>query len=90
MEQKVKNKTLSGGIMVLSVITTFFAVVSIFNIDNIQFRIITQASLTLTTLLNGIRSIRYDKQKKMGYSLIGVSIFLFFVMLFTAFVYLNK
>jgi len=42
MEQKARNKTLSGGIIILSVITMSFAVLSLFNIDNIQFRIITQ------------------------------------------------
>jgi len=89
MEQKARNKTLSGAIIVLSVITIFFAMLSFFNIDNIQFRSITQASLSLIMLLNGIRSVKYDKQKNMGYTLIGVSIILLFVMLLTLFAYLR-
>ena len=89
MEQKARNKTLLVVIIVLSVITILFDVLSFFNIDNIQFRSITQASLSFLMLLHGIRTIKYDKRKKMGYALIGVSILLLFVMLETIFTYLR-
>ena len=81
MEQRVKNKKLSVTIMFFAIITILFAGLSFFDIDNVLFRITYQVGLLITTFLNGIRSIIYENQRKMGYLIIGVSIFLLFVIL---------
>lgn len=85
MEQKTRNKIFSSTIILVSLITIIFAGLSIFNVDNIEFRVITQATLSLTMLLRGIQSIKYNEQKLLGYTLVGVSCFLLLVMFFTIF-----
>lgn len=90
MELKGKNKIFSITIILISLITIIFAVLSFFNINNILFRVITQASLSLTMILKGIQDIKYNEQKLLGYAFLGVSFFLLFVMFFTIFVELYK
>lgn len=67
-----------------SVITLIFAVLSFFNIENWFLRIFTQGSLGLMMLFTGMHTISQEKEKrKSGYWVIGASVFLFLVMIYT-------
>jgi hypothetical protein len=71
---------------VLSAITIVFAVLSITNLESYPLRIVTQASLCLLMVFNGINIFAKKKQKQLGYLFFGVAVFLLFVMAFTVFV----
>ncbi len=61
-----------------------FAVLGLFNIENWFLRIFMQGSLSLMMLFMGMHTISQGKEKYiLGYLLIGVSVFSFFVMLNT-------
>jgi len=72
--------------ILFSIVTIIFGVLSILNLENWIMRIIMQASLCLTLLINGIDILGSQKNKKTGYFLLGVSALNLFVMVFTFFV----
>lgn len=69
--------------LICSVVTIVFAILSIVNEDNWLFRIGTQASLALSMIINGAQTLIIQKNKKIAYLLIGVSVFILFVMVDT-------
>lgn len=77
-----KGQPLLIAMIAFSVITIIFAVLSILNIENSLVRIMTQASLSLTLMTNGIYILLYQKQNKLGYFLLGVSALILIVMIF--------
>jgi len=83
--KKMSSKVMSK---FFSLTTVIFGILSLFHLDNWVLRIITQASLCLMMLFNGIDTVFYKKNKS-GYLSIGVAAFIFIVMLFTIFVGFN-
>ena len=84
---KLETKKSLSKVMVkfFSLLTLIFGILSLFHLDNWLLRIITQASLCLMTLFNGIDTFFYKKDKS-GYLFFGVAAFIFIVMLLTIFV----
>lgn len=80
------NKGLPKTTIFFSVTTIIFAGLSLLYVENWLLRIITQASLFFMILLNGIYTFSKQKEKSLGYLLIGVAAFIFFVMVNTIFV----
>lgn len=84
MMKEVKKK-LSITIIVSSILTIIFALVSI-NSGNIYvFRILTQVCIFLTMLLSGVNCFVYQKQKVLGSFIWLVSAFILFVIADTIF-----
>jgi len=66
-----------------SVTTVIFAVFAFFNLENWLLRVLMQGSMSLMMLFMGVDTILLKKQKTQGYLMVGVSAFLFFVMINT-------
>ena len=76
------KKGLPKVVLFFAVTTFIFAVLSLFNLENLLVRIITQASACLLMLFKGIHTITYQKEKyRTGYLFIGVAAFIFVVMI---------
>lgn len=89
MKMEFKNRQ-PITIIVASISTLAFASLSIYNVNSWMLRILTQGSLCLTMLLNGIKYFIYQRQKVLGSLLWIVSGFLLFVMIYTIQVSLLK
>lgn len=74
------------GTITCSLLVITFSILSIMNIENWLLRILTQGSLGLSTLLDGIRETIYENKKKLGRFKIAISVFLFCAMFFTIYV----
>ncbi|KLU62588.1 hypothetical protein CEB3_c10110 [Peptococcaceae bacterium CEB3] len=61
--------------------TIIFSFLALLNLDNWLFRTLLQGSMILLTLFMGMDTVLRKKQKTLGYLLIGVSAFSFFVMI---------
>lgn len=83
MKLKLKKALPKVGLF-FAVTTMIFAGLSLFNLDNLWFRIITQASACLLMIFKGVYTISYQKEKyRMGYVYIGVAAFIFVIMINT-------
>lgn len=84
MKPELKTKLpLKTAKLAFSIITIVFAVLSFIYVDSRLLRIITQGSLSVAMLINGLQTLAEQKHKPTGYYFIGLSVFLLFVMLYT-------
>lgn len=91
MKSGLKMGSLKAACIFFSITSIIFAVLSLFNIENWLLRIFTQGSLSLMMLFDGIHTILQQKEKyKLGYLLMGVAAFTFFVMIYTIVVGFKK
>lgn len=72
--------------VISSIITIIFAVLSMINVDNWMFRILTQAALFIVMLFSGLQTLADGNQKSLGYLNLVVAAFILFVMIYTIFV----
>jgi hypothetical protein len=63
-----------------SITTVIFGILAIFNSENWLFLALIQGSMSLMMLFMGIDYISLKKRKTLGCLMLGVSVFLFFVM----------
>lgn len=76
------KKGLPIEVLFFAVTTFIFAVLTLFNLENLLLRIMTQASACLLMLFKGMHIISHQKEKyRMGYLFIGVAAFIFVVMI---------
>lgn len=84
MKAELKKKLpITIAIIVTSISTIIFAALSIIHNDSFTFRILTQGSLSITMLLNGVNSFVYQKHKSIALFQFIIFGFLIFVIIST-------
>ncbi|MFT8315653.1 MAG: hypothetical protein ABF633_15595 [Clostridium sp.] len=84
MKDQLKRKLpIIIAIIVTSIFTIIFAALSIIHNDSFMFRILTQGSLSIAMLLNGVNSFVYQKHKSIALFQLIVFGFLIFVIIST-------
>lgn len=91
MKIKFKNKSpITIAIGATSIFYIILGLLSISNVDSRGLRVLTQGSLSLTMLLNGVNCFAYKKQKVNAFCFWLVSGFLLYVMITTIYLGLQK
>lgn len=86
MNQPLNKRLLNTGRVIFSFLTIIFSVLSVLNVSNRLFSILSQGFLGMTFMFIGVREFAYGNDKKFGYSLIILSTILFCVMFFSIYV----
>lgn len=83
MNHQLTKRLLNIGILIFWLLTITFGILSIININDCLFRILSQGFFWISVLFSGILDIAYKNKKTLGYFSIGASIILFCVMFST-------